>query len=357
MFRYLARHHDRKHIKRSLQRQEQISKSAIGFAHDTSLAFAVNEPVVEDGDHDLAVTTLCETEAFFTPLLPAEPIYQDAHRVIFESDIKTSDEKNNVFECVVTESGAKDHALVVFHHWYSRNRYTAFSRYFAKRGMTVVEATLPYHFSRGSNDRSEEQLFNASIGRTVRSMRQAVLDGRKIVRWLKGQRYRTVYVVGMCLGGTVAGLVAAQEEKVDKAVLMVTPPSPADLIWTSETMQRLKGRIEPSLSLEDLRKAWTLINLDMHTFWLSRPELELLFVQGKRDTIARPERAHHLIHELTSLRGRPPELLQLDCGHSSIGMFPYNIIAARKVMRFLMEIPTLKELGEVRNFRIDLSGV
>ena len=86
MFRYLARHHDRKHIKRSLQRQERISKSAIGFAHDTSLAFAVNEPVVKDGDHDLAVTTLRETEAFFTPLLPAEPIYQDAHRVIFESD-------------------------------------------------------------------------------------------------------------------------------------------------------------------------------------------------------------------------------------------------------------------------------
>ena len=111
------------------------------------------------------------------------------------------------------------------------------------------------------------------------------------------------------------------------------------------------------MSLEDLRKAWTLINLDMHTFWLSRPELELLFVQGKRDTIARPERARHLIHELTSLRGRPPELLQLNCGHSSIGMFPYNIIAARKVLRFLMEIPTLKELWEVRNFRIDLSGV
>ncbi|WP_341858158.1 hypothetical protein [Sinorhizobium medicae] len=36
-------------------------------------------------------------------------------------------------------------------------------------------------------------------------------------------------VVGMCLGGTVAGLIAAQEEKVDKAVLMVSPGSPADL--------------------------------------------------------------------------------------------------------------------------------
>lgn len=246
----------------------------------------------------------------------------------------------------MTESGAKDHALVVFHHWYSRNRYPAFSRYFAKRGITVVEATLPYHFSRASSDCSEEQFFNANIGRTVRSVRQAVLDGRKIVRWLKGQRYRTISVVGMCLGGTVAGLVAAQEEKVDKAVFMVTPPSPADLIWTSETMQRLKGRIEPSMSLEDLREAWTLINLDMHTFWLSRPELQLLFVQGKRDTIARPERTYELIHELTSLLGRQPELLQLNCGHSSIGMFPYNIIAARKVLSFLRERSTVEEPWE-----------
>lgn len=357
MFRYLARRHDRKHILRSLQRQKRIDHTSTGFGYDTSLAFAVNET---EGRYasggDLAFTNIADGELFFFPILPPEPLSEDKNSVTFQSDITTSDERNNVFKCVVTDSGSKDHALIVFHHWYARNRYPTFSKFFAARGITVIEATLPYHFGRGSDDYSEEQFFNANLGRTVRSMRQAVLDGRKIVRWLHRQGYNKISVVGMCLGGTVAGLIAAQEEKVDKAVLMVSPISPADLVWTAETMKSLRGRIEPVMSLEDLRTAWGLINLEMHTWGLTRPRLDMMFVFGKDDTIARPEAADRVIELLTKC-GRSPEVLRLNCGHSSVGIFPYNIIAARKVLRFLKETPTLAELWDIRGFRYDFSEV
>ncbi|CCE98476.1 conserved hypothetical protein (plasmid) [Sinorhizobium fredii HH103] len=357
MFRYLARRHDRKHILRSLQRQKRIDHTSIGFGYDTSLAFAVNE--TEDryaSDGDLAFTNIADGELFFSPILPPEPLSEDKNSVTFQSDITTSDEKNNTFKCVVTDSGSKDHAIIVFHHWYARNRYPTFSKFFAARGITVIEATLPYHFDRGSDDYSEEQFFNANLGRTVRSMRQAVLDGRKIVRWLHRQGYNKISVVGMCLGGTVAGLIAAHEEKVDKAVLMVSPMNPADLVWTAETMKSLRGRIEPVMSLEDLRTAWGLINLEMHTWGLTRRRLDMMFVLGKDDTIARPEAAERVI-ELLRKCGRSPEVLRLNCGHSSVGIFPYNIIAARKVLRFLKETPTLAELWDIRGFRYDFSGV
>jgi dienelactone hydrolase len=274
--------------------------------------------------------------------------------VTFESDIKTSDEKNDIFECLVTHCGSKDHALVVFHHWYARNRYTTFSKFFAAKGITVVEATLPYHFGRGTDDYSEDQFFNASLGRTVRSVRQAVLDGRKIVRWLDSQGYKKISVVGMCLGGTVAGLIAAQEEKVDKAVLMVSPGSPADLVWTAETMKPLRGRIEPAMSLENLKTAWGLISPEMHLYGLTRPNLDLMFVLGNDDKITRPESSDRLIEMLTKCN-RSPEVLRLNCGHSSVGIFPYNIMAARKVLQFLKESPTLAELWEVRGLRYDFS--
>ncbi|MER8778639.1 dienelactone hydrolase family protein [Mesorhizobium sp. M0977] len=187
-------------------------------------------------------------------------------------------------------------------------------------------------------------------------MRQAVLDGRKIVRWLYSQGYQKISVVGMCLGGTVAGLVAAQEQKVDKAVLMVSPGSPADLVWTAETMTALRGRIESSMSLEGLRTAWGLIDLEKHLFGLTRPRLDLMFLLGKDDTIARPGGSERLI-ELLAKCNLPPEVVRLNCGHSSIGMFPFNLIAARKVLRFLKETPTLSELWEVRGFRHDFSEV
>jgi hypothetical protein len=354
MFRYLARRHDRKHILRTLQRQKRTDHKSIGFGYDASLAFAVSEAEDKSASGELMFRTLSEGERFFSPILPPEPLRQQENIVVFQSDIRTIDEDNNMFECVVTDGGSKDHALVVFHHWYARNRFSTFARFFAARGVTVVEATLPYHFSRGSDDYSEEKFFNANLGRTVRSMRQAVLDGRKIVRWLHSQRYRKISVVGMCLGGTVAGLIAAQEDKVDKAVLMVSPGSPADLVWTGETMKSLRGRIEPAMSLDDLRTAWGLINLERHTWGLTRPGLDIMFVLGKDDTIARPEASDRVIELLTKCN-RSPEVLRLNCGHSSVGIFPYNMIAARKVLRFLKESPTLAEIWEVRGFRYNFS--
>jgi hypothetical protein len=340
MFRYLAGRHDRKHVLKSLQRQKRIAHSAIEFDYDGSSAF----------------TDISEGERFFDPILPHEPIKEGENSVTFRSDITTSDEENNTFECTVTNSGSKDHAIVVFHHWYARNRYPAFSKFFAAKGITVIEATLPYHFSRGSDDHSEEQLFNANLGKTVQSMRQAVLDGRKIVRWLHEQGYKKISVVGMCLGGTVAGLIAAQEEQVDKAVLMVAPGSPADLVWTAETMKALRGRIEPAISLECLRTAWGLINLEKHLFGLTRRRLDMMFVLGENDTIARPESSDRVI-ELLEKCNRSPKVLRLGCGHSSVGIFPYNIIAAKKVLHFLKETPTLAELWDMRGFGCDLSEV
>ncbi|MGR9061601.1 alpha/beta hydrolase family protein (plasmid) [Rhizobium leguminosarum] len=356
MFRYLARRYDRKQVLKSLERQQRTSHRAAGFAHEPSLAFTVNEADDTHIDRKLAFTNLSEGELFFAPILPSIPIKEEPNSVVFQSDIKTSDDNNDRFECVVTDSGSKDHALVVFHHWYARNRYTKFAKFFAARGITVVEATLPYHFGRASDDYSEEQFFNASVGRTVRSMRQAVLDGRKIVRWLDRRGYEKISVVGMCLGGTVAGLIAAQENKVDKAVLMVAPTSPAELVWTAETMQSLKGRFQPAMSLENLETEWGLINLEMHQWGLSRGRLDMMFVLGKDDLIARPENSNRVIERLKACH-RPPTVVRLNCGHSSVGMFPYNIIAARKVLRFLKETPTLAELWEVRGFRYDFSGV
>ncbi|MER8778638.1 hypothetical protein [Mesorhizobium sp. M0977] len=142
MFRYLAHRYDRKHVLRSLERQRRIHDKAIPFSRYGSDALVFNE--------------ISKGEMFFAPIFPAVPLREEADSVIFQSDISTEDQANNTFECVVTDSGFKQHALVVFHHWYARSRYPGFSKYFARKGITVIEATLPYHFGRASNDYSEE---------------------------------------------------------------------------------------------------------------------------------------------------------------------------------------------------------
>lgn len=338
MFRYLAGRYDRKNIRRSLTRQKRIEHRAISFRFDDSFAFR----------------TIPEAEKFFEPLGPAAPLVEEAGRVVFTSDIQSDDEKNNEFECLIADSGSKGHALVVFHHWYARSRYPAFSKFFASRGITVVEATLPFHFGRASDEFSEEKLLNADLGLTVGSLRQAVLDGRKIVRWLHAQGYSEISVVGMCIGGLIAGLIASYEDKVAKAVLMVSPDSLADMVWTGETFTGLRGRLQDSISLDELRNAWRLFDLRKNLWELTRPGLDLMFVVGKDDKIVRPELSGGLIGDLGACN-LSPQVVLLNCGHSSVGMFPYNIIAARRVLRFLKETPTLVELWEMRGFRYDFS--
>ncbi|MCR5944207.1 MULTISPECIES: alpha/beta hydrolase family protein [Brucella] len=355
MFRYLARRHDRKHIIKSLQRQKLIEHRSIKFKYDSSLTFAVHKKEAKSVDSiELELDENFNAQAFFSPILPPEPLSESTDQVVFQSDITTEEEENNIFECEITDSGTKEHAIVVFHHWYARNRYSAFAKFFAARGITVVEATLPYHFRRGSDDFSEEKLLNADINLTIRSMRQAVLDGRKLVRWLGKQGYYKISVVGMCIGGLVAGLIAAHEEKVRKAVLMVSPAKPAELVWTAETLRGLRSRIEPAMSLDELKSAWGLIDLENHLSRLTRPHLNIMFVLGKDDTIVCPNLSDRVVDVLEK-GARRPEVLRLNCGHSSVGIFPFNLIAAHRVLRFLKDWPTLAELWDVRNFRYDFS--
>ena len=65
MFRQIARHHDRKHILKSLKRQERIASECISFANDTSIAFTIDEALNQySPGFDLTSWTINEGEQF-----------------------------------------------------------------------------------------------------------------------------------------------------------------------------------------------------------------------------------------------------------------------------------------------------
>ena len=47
----------------------------------------------------------------------------------------------------------------------------------------------------------------------------------KLIRWLKGEGYRKIAVLGMSLGSWIAGLIAAHDLAVSKASLFLTAGS------------------------------------------------------------------------------------------------------------------------------------
>ncbi|MEP1314986.1 MAG: hypothetical protein ABJK83_00130, partial [Parasphingorhabdus sp.] len=239
----------------------------------------------------------------------------------------------------VTESRSFDKALVVFHHWNASARYQQLANFFSRRGITVVEMALPYHFERSRPGADyADYMLSPNLGRTMQSMRQAVWDGRKLIRWLREQGFKEISVLGMSLGSWVAGLIAANDKTVSKAALFLTAGSLADMVWTGRATRTICESIKPAIELDDLRRAWGPLNLVNHAHHLARDNLELNVVLAKRDKVVLPELSERLIQGLKDA-GAEPSILELNCGHYSLSMPPYIVSAGRSVARLLKPDP------------------
>ncbi|TIQ34087.1 MAG: dienelactone hydrolase-related enzyme [Mesorhizobium sp.] len=253
----------------------------------------------------------------------------------FPSDISTDIEQNNVVSAKITESGSFDQAMVIFHHWNASARNRQIANFFSHRGITVVEIAMPYHFERSRpGSVHADYMLSPNLGRTIQSVRQAVLDGRKLIRWLKSEGYREISVLGMSLGSWVAAIVAAHDLAVSKASLFLTAGSLADMVWTGRATRSIRDSLEPEIELTDLRRAWGPLNLENYAHSLARPDLDLHVVLAKRDKVVLPELSERFMQRLKDAGARP-NIVELNCGHYSLAMPPYILLAGLSLKRLL----------------------
>ena len=171
--------------------------------------------------------------------------------------------------------------------------------------------------------------------RNVQAVKQAVWDGRKLIRWLKREGYRDVSVLGMSLGSWVAGLVAAYEPAVSRASLFLTAGSLAEMVWTGRATRSIRKSLEPHLTLAQLQRAWAPLNLENHADRLARPSLEIHVILASRDTVVLPDLSERLLKRLQNAGARV-SVLRLNCGHYSLGRPPYILGAGWSLKRFLL---------------------
>lgn len=255
--------------------------------------------------------------------------------VRFSSEISTAIKDNNQVYAKVAESGSLDQALVVFHHWNANKRSPQLAHFFSRRGITVVEMALPYHLERNRPGSAyADHMLSPNLGRTIQSVRQAVLDGRKLIRYLKSEGYKEISVLGMSLGSWVAGLVAAHDAAVSKAALFLTAGSLADMVWSGRATQAIRESLEPVIDLADLNRAWAPLNLENYANNLARHELALQVVLASRDKVVLPELSQRFVEQLKNAGARP-DVVALNCGHYSLAMPPYIVFAGLNLQRLL----------------------
>ena len=279
-----------------------------------------------------------DTDAFFTPE-PTNEYAFDGECLTFPSALPTPHPENNVvharfFPARQQAKRSPRRAVVVLAQWNSdAGGHIGLAQLLARLGISALRISLPYHDRRMPPELTRaDYIVSSNVVRTVQVCRQAVLDVRRALWWLRDQGYERLGLLGTSLGSCLAMLTASHEPLVRAQALNHVSPFFADVVWrgvsTSHVRQALDGRV----TLETLRELWRPISpwsyLDRHH------DRKTLLVYAKYDLTFPVDLSQLLIQEFRR-RGVPTEVAVLPCGHYSTGVAPFKFLDGYYLARFL----------------------
>jgi dienelactone hydrolase len=209
-----------------------------------------------------------DTDAFFTPgaddglhLSPAAPGSTpsgEAGMLTFPSALTTPHLENNTVYGRLFPAQDRKRAVVVMPQWNSdAGGHLGLSRLFAKLGITALRLSLPYHDWRMPPELTRADfIVSSNVARTVQVCRQAVLDTRRALWWLRDQGYERLGLVGTSLGSCLAMLTASHEPLVRAQALNHVSPHFADVVWRGLSTAHVREALEGNIELELLRDLW-----------------------------------------------------------------------------------------------------
>jgi pimeloyl-ACP methyl ester carboxylesterase len=279
-------------------------------------------------------TALRDADTYFTSSEP--PRFRRQGSMLAFDSPSTGDEPNSVARAQIYDSGHRHRAIVLLPYWNApRAAGRPFGALLARCGVTCVQLSLPYHDERrtiGVGFARELACENLSL--TIRSNRQAVCDARACLTWLEREGYQRIGIVGVSIGASIASIVAAIDERVRAAALLLMADDFADVVWTGSATRHVRLSLERRFSRDEVRSAWSIISPSRYAARLSARLDRLLIVSGELDTVFAPDLTRNYVERLRRL-GLRPTWIRYGCGHYTLGLPFY---AARCFVRVLAHL-------------------
>jgi dienelactone hydrolase len=286
-------------------------------------------------------TVMLDTDSFFTPPPTADYKFTrdsresgDAGTLTFSSAFTTPHDANNTVYARLFPARDRRRAVVVLPQWNSNaGGHIGLSRLLARMGVTALRLSLPYHDRRMPMELSRADfIVSSNVVRTVQVCRQAVLDARRALWWLRDQGYERLGLLGTSLGSCLAMLTAAHEPLVRAQALNHVSPFFADVVWRGLSTSHVRAGLEGHVELETLRDLWRPIS---PWSYLERARgRKTLLVYAKYDLTFPVDLSRQLVDEFAR-RGILTDVAVLPCGHYSTGEAPYKFLDAYYLIRFL----------------------
>lgn len=273
-------------------------------------------------------------EDFFQPDNATPSIAELDDFITFDSELSTDIPLNNKVWVRLNSVGSTKKVVILIHHWNATHRSQGMVKLFQRMGYSTAEFTMPYHFQRARpNSLYADYMLSPSVGRTLQSMRQSVLDAQQLVGILKQMGFEEFGVMGASLGSWVAGTLAAFNKEITKASLLLPGGSLAEMIWTGRATRSIKAVLSDNITLDQLRQAWVPFDLSHQARSLARPELEIQIIFAKRDKVVVPALTSQLIGTISETK-TIRSIVPVNCGHYSLARAPFSLWTAFHLSRF-----------------------
>jgi dienelactone hydrolase len=262
-------------------------------------------------------------------------------QLTWTSAIQTPSIENNVararFFAAKNKNGKKPrNAIVVLPQWNAQpDSHVEACRIFNMIGMSALRLTLPYHQERRPPELERaDHLVSTNVGRTIQSMRQAVLDTRAAVSWLKNEGYERVGILGTSVGSCIAFLAFAHEPNLDAGAFNHVSGYVADVVWHGLSTAHVRAGFAGQLELDELRQFWEPISpLPFMPRVAEVGQRPMRFIVARYDLTFPIDLTQAAIAEARRNQ-LPLDIVWLPCGHYTTGEMPWKAIDAWKIATF-----------------------
>jgi hypothetical protein len=227
-------------------------------------------------------------------------------------------------------------AVVVMPQWNSdAESHNTLCRGFNLLGVAALRLSMPYHDVRMPAELSRaDYAVSANVGRTIAAARQAVIDVRCCLDWLFEQGYRQFGVVGTSLGSCYAFLASAHDARLRVNVFNHASTYFADVVWTGQSTRHIRAGMESTTDNDRLRQAWLAISPMAYFEKFVRWPKQAMMIYGKYDMTFLPQFSRQAADEFRR-HDVDCQIVELPCGHYTVGETPYKFIDGWKMMSFL----------------------
>ena len=277
----------------------------------------------------LVESMLKESDRFFVPEGKCPKVkLTERGELSFESPMQTPYKVNNTVhakyypENQKSKSRKAGKAIILVHHRGGNIKtLDAMAKIFANRGISALTMLMPYHGTRAPEGTKSGEFFtSANIKLTIDAFRQAVLEIHWATDWLE-TLHSQIGIVGISLGGIVAALACAHDDRLKTACICHSGADLAAVTFRGIATQKIKEAFERiGITEEELRTYWKAI--DPVNYIHKMKETHLLQLNTLQDTVfpLACQKKLSLAFKKSNVKYRL-SLFPFPCGHYSAGKY------------------------------------